>query len=66
MIDDDEAKGSGRDEHLQIPGVLVASSPTLDIDGDGRISPWESNLCRMCLIGALVIAFGDKVISGLV
>lgn len=37
----------------------------LDLDGDGKVSPWESNLCRICLMAALAIAFGDKVISGM-
>ena len=62
MMTDDEAKGSGRDDQVHAPGQ-IAGSPTLDIDGDGKVSPWESNLCRLCLIGALVIAFGDKAIN---
>ena len=37
-----------------------------DLDGDGKVSPWESNLCRICLMAALAIAFGDKVISGMI
>ncbi len=41
----------------------LQKSLNVDIDGDGRISGWESNLCRLCLIGALAIAFGDKAIN---
>lgn len=33
-----------------------------DIDGDGKVSPWEANLCRMCLVAALVLAFGQDAL----
>jgi len=36
-----------------------------DIDGDGKVSTWETHLCKLCLMGALVLAFGDKA-AGLV
>ena len=34
-----------------------------DLDGDGKVAPWESNLCRICLISAIVLAFGDNAIQ---
>ena len=34
-----------------------------DLDGDGKVSPWESNLCRICLISAIILAFGDNAIQ---
>lgn len=36
---------------------------TLDLDGDGKTSPWEANLCRICLMAALVLAFGKDAIG---
>jgi hypothetical protein len=33
-----------------------------DIDGDGKTSPWEANICKMCLLAAIIIAFGDKAL----
>lgn len=62
MNDDVDTKGTGRDGREPF-GRSIAGGPTLDIDGDGKVSPWESNLCRLCLIGALAIAFGDKAIN---
>lgn len=35
-----------------------------DIDGDGKVSPREIKICQLCLLGALAIAFGDKVLAG--
>ncbi len=35
----------------------------MDLDGDGKISPWESNLCRICLISAIILAFGDNALQ---
>ncbi len=35
----------------------------MDLDGDGKISPWESNLCRICLISAIILAFGDNAVQ---
>ncbi len=37
-------------------------SSEFDIDGDGKTSPWEANICKMCLLAAIVIAFGDKAL----
>ena len=34
-----------------------------DIDGDGKVTPSELNLCRLCLAAAIVIAFGDQVLQ---
>jgi len=36
-----------------------------DLDGDGEVSPWEKNLCRYCLLMALVLAFGEKAIASI-
>lgn len=36
---------------------------SMDLDGDGKISPWESNLCRICLISAIILAFGDNALQ---
>jgi len=33
-----------------------------DIDGDGKASPWEVHLCKMCLLGAVAIAFGERLL----
>ncbi len=35
----------------------------LDLDGDGKTSPWEANLCRICLIAAIALAFGDNAVQ---
>lgn len=35
----------------------------LDIDGDGVTSPWETNLCRLCLTAMLALALGKEMIS---
>lgn len=34
-----------------------------DIDGDGEVSPWEKHLCKLCLIGALIVAFGERALQ---
>jgi len=34
-----------------------------DIDGDGKVTSSEINICRMCLAAAIVIAFGDQAIQ---
>ena len=34
-----------------------------DLDGDGKTSPWEANLCRLCLAAAICLAFGDKAVQ---
>ncbi len=33
-----------------------------DIDGDGRVSIREVRLCQICLLSAVILAFGDKAI----
>ncbi len=33
-----------------------------DIDGDGRVSSREVRLCQICLLSAVILAFGDKAI----
>ena len=39
------------------------TSDGVDIDGDGKVSPWETSLCKICLMAALVLAFGEKAVS---
>lgn len=34
-----------------------------DIDGDGSVSPWETNLCRLCLILTMTMAFGKEALG---
>lgn len=34
-----------------------------DLNGDGKIDPWERNLCRYCLFAALALAFGEKFVG---
>jgi hypothetical protein len=45
----------------------VAEDPptelAVDVDGDGRISASEINLCKLCIGAAIIIAFGDKAIQ---
>ncbi len=36
---------------------------SFDLDGDGKVAPWESNLCRVCLLAAIVLAFGDNALQ---
>ena len=38
------------------------SNQPLDIDGDGKTSPWEQNLCRICITLALAMAFGKDAL----
>ena len=35
----------------------------IDLDGDGKTSAWESNLCRACIAMALFIAFGKEAMT---
>lgn len=39
------------------------SGVTADLDGDGKVTPSEINICRMCLAAAIVIAFGDQALK---
>lgn len=39
---------------------------TFDIDGDGETSPWEQNLCRICLMAAITLAFGKDALQMLI
>ena len=32
-----------------------------DIDGDGEVSAWEKHLCKICIAGAIAVAFGDRL-----
>jgi len=34
-----------------------------DIDGDGVESPWERHLCKICLLSALILAFGERALT---
>ena len=34
-----------------------------DLDGDGTVSPWEANICRMCLLGVLALTLGKEAIG---
>ncbi len=43
-------------------GKALTGTNQFDIDGDGKTSPWEANICKMCLLAAIVIAFGDKAL----
>jgi hypothetical protein len=36
-----------------------------DLDGDGKVSPWEGQLCKLCLMAALALAFGEQA-AGLI
>jgi hypothetical protein len=39
---------------------------TFDIDGDGVSAPWEQNLCRICLMAAITLAFGKDALQMLI
>lgn len=32
-----------------------------DIDGDGKTSQWEIDICKVCLIAMLGLAFGSEI-----
>jgi len=32
-----------------------------DLDGDGEESPWERNLCKVCITAALAVAFAREL-----
>ena len=42
---------------------MIMTKISADIDGDGKVTPSEINICRMCLAAAIVIAFGDQAIQ---
>jgi len=66
MIENTETiSGPGADPNFNSDASTCSGREAMDLDGDGKISTWESNLCRLCLLGALAIAFGDKVINGM-
>jgi hypothetical protein len=37
------------------------SGPQSPLPGDGR-GPIDTRLCRMCILAAIIIAFGDKAL----
>ncbi len=45
--------------------MTIAEDPklVLDVDGDGKVTSSEVNICKMCLAAAIVIAFGDQAIQ---
>lgn len=38
-------------------------SDVFDIDGDGKETPFEAKLCRLCLAGMLLLALGTEATS---
>ena len=36
-----------------------------DIDGDGKTSQWEIDICKVCLIAMLGLAFGNELVTKL-
>lgn len=40
--------------------MSLSSSEALDmdLDGDGKVSPWERHLCKICLMAAVAAGFG--------
>ena len=42
---------------------VMIPEESMDIDGDGKISKSEINLCKLCIAAAIVIAFGDQAIQ---
>ncbi len=43
--------------------IYPVQTKPIDIDGDGKTSLWEANICRLCIMGALVLAFGKEALS---
>jgi hypothetical protein len=39
---------------------MSSDGPLWDADGDGKETPFEAKLCRLCLAGMLLLAFGSE------
>lgn len=37
-----------------------------DLDGDGQTSPWEAQICKICLLAMLALALGKEALAGVV
>jgi hypothetical protein len=35
-----------------------------DLDGDGHTSPWEAQICKICLLAMLTLAIGKEALQG--
>lgn len=35
----------------------------MDIDGNGDHEGWETNICRLCLMAVIVLAFGKEALT---
>lgn len=35
----------------------------MDVDGDGEVTEKDAWLCRLCLVAAVVLAFGEKAVG---
>lgn len=42
---------------------MSSEEDAVDLDGDGKVSAWEQNICRICLMAAITLAFGKDVLS---
>lgn len=34
-----------------------------DLDGDGKSTAWEDNICKICLLGMLALALGKEALG---